>query len=85
MSAKQNEVVILRESVLASWAKDLVTFALFAGTMYFNHKVLSGNGWVDVLLLLMVIFWLAGLQSSRAFRGTRAEAINWLQEKERAE
>jgi len=85
MANKITEVVILQESVIASWAKDIVTFAMFAGTMYFNHRVLSGNGWVDVLLLIMVMLWLAGLNSSRAFKGSRTDAIQWLQEREKAE
>ena len=45
MSKNNNEVVIINESVVGSIVKDLVTFSMFAGLLYFNHKVLSGNAW----------------------------------------
>lgn len=83
MATEKKTVIILRESVIGSWAKDIVTFGMFVGTMYFNHKVLDGNGWIDAIMLLLVIMWLSGLKSSQVFRGNRTDAVAWLQERER--
>lgn len=74
-------VVILKESVIGSILKDIVTFLMFGGLMYFNHKVLSGNGWIDFLFIIFVFMWLTTLKSGQVFKGSRSEAIKWLQEK----
>jgi hypothetical protein len=78
----QKEVVILQESVVASLIKDAGTFVLFGGLMYFNHRVLAGNGWIDFIFILIVFMWLASRNMSQVFTGKRADAIKWLQDKE---
>lgn len=75
-------VVILQESVIASVIKDAVSFLMFGGLMYFNHRVLNGNGWIDFIFIVIVFLWLAGRNSSQVFSGKRDEAIKWLQDKE---
>lgn len=83
MDKKQEKlVVILNESVAASIAKDIVTFLMFGGLLWFNHQYLAGNGWVDMAFILFVLLWLAGRNSSKAYSGPRDGAIKWLQDKE---
>ncbi|MCA9319030.1 hypothetical protein KDA06_05345 [Candidatus Saccharibacteria bacterium] len=79
MSKNNYEVVIISESIVGSIVKDLVTFLMFAGLLYFNHKVLSGNGWIDFLFIGMVFLALLGRNSGRVFSGKRVDAIKWLQ------
>jgi hypothetical protein len=78
---KDTEVVILNESVAGAFLKDCFTFVLFAGLMYFNHTVLSGSTFVDVLFILLVILGLITKKSSRYFSGSRKEAIKFLERK----
>jgi hypothetical protein len=83
MNDKKQEklVVILKESVVASLIKDAGTFLLFGGLMYFNHKVLSGNGWIDAIFILIVIIWLSSLNLSTVYKGNVEGAIKWLGDK----
>jgi len=82
MEKKQEKlVIILQESVVGSIIKDAVTFLMFGGLMYFNHKVLDGNGWIDAIFILFVLMWLQGLKSGRAFSGNCEDAIKWLENK----
>ena len=74
-------VIIVQESVLGSLIKDAGTFLLFAGLLYFNHTVLNGSTWVDILFILLVFTWLAGTASNKVFKGTKDEAIKWLNDK----
>jgi len=74
-------VVILNESAIASVVKDAGTFLMFGGLMYFNHRVLNGNGWIDFVFILIVFMWLSTRNSSKVFSGKRTEAIKWLEEK----
>jgi len=82
MDKKQDKlVVILQESVIASLIKDAGTFLLFGGLMYFNHRVLAGNGWIDFVFILIVFMWLSSRNMSKVFTGPKSEAIKWLQDK----
>lgn len=74
-------VVIVQESVIKSLIKDAGTFLLFAGLLYFNHTVLSGSTWVDVLFILMVFTYLAGKASNKCYSGPIEGAIKWLEGK----
>ena len=74
-------VIVLQESTFASLIKDAGTFLLFAGLLYFNHAVLGGSTWVDILFILLIFTYLAGRQSSRLFQGSVADAIKWLEGK----
>lgn len=80
-NSKDKLVVIISESVVASVAKDVITFLMFSGLMYFNHKVLSGNGWIDAIFIVFVLMWLTSLKSSQIFRGKASDAIKWLQDR----
>ena len=45
MSAPETKVIIIREGVLRSWAKDGVTFGLFMFMLWFNTAYGGGSGW----------------------------------------
>lgn len=83
MEDKKNNklIIILSESVTASIIKDIVTFLMFGGLMYFNHTVLDGNGWIDFIFIVFVYMWLAGLKSGQVFKGSKSDAIQWLNDK----
>lgn len=74
----QKLIVILQESVAASLIKDAGTFLLFGGLMYFNHRVLAGNGWLDFLFIMIVILWLSSRNLSTVYKGDKEGAIKWL-------
>lgn len=83
MEKKQEKlVIVVNESLPASIIKDVFTFLIFGGLLWFNHKYLAGSGWVDMAFILFVFLWLAGRNSSKAYSGPRAGAIKWLQDKE---
>ena len=74
-------VIIVQKSVIGSLIKDAGTFLLFAGLLYFNHTVLNGSTWVDVLFILLVFTYLAGRASKQCYSGPIDGAIKWLQDK----
>lgn len=77
----QKLVVILKESVAASLIKDAGTFLLFGGLMYFNHRVLDGHVLIDLVFILIVFLWLSSLNLSTIYKGDKAGAVKWLQDK----
>lgn len=79
---KEKLVVILQESLLASIIKDVLAFGMFGGLMYFNHRVLSGNGWIDFVFILIVLMYTASKNLSTVYSGPKDGAIKWLQDKE---
>jgi len=78
-----NRVIILNESLIGSIIKDIFTFGMFAGLMYFNHRILSGSTFVDVLFIILVMMFIQGKFSSRAFSGSSKSAIKWLEDRDK--
>lgn len=78
MSKQLNRVVIVNENVIGSIVKDIVTFALFAGLMWFNHACLNGSTWIDLAFILFVFLWLLSKRSSQVYSGSKEGAIKWL-------
>lgn len=74
-------IIILNESVIASLIKDAVSFGLFFGLMYFNHRVLDGHVLIDLVFIVIVFLWIASRSTSKVFSGKRDDAIKWLQDK----
>lgn len=73
------EVVIIEENWIKSVIKDVFTFGMFAGLMYFNHVYLSGNWFIDVLFMTCVILFLLSRNSKSVHRfNNREEAVKWL-------
>lgn len=74
-------VVIVQESVIKSLIKDAGTSLLFAGLLYFNHAVLNGSTFIDVLFIIFVFAYLITKASKYCYSGPIDGAIKWLQDK----
>jgi len=81
MDSQNKTIIILHERVLESIIKDVVTFLMFAGLMYFNHKVLAGSTVIDMLFIFMVITFIQAKGSKKLSFCTPKEAIKFLKEK----
>lgn len=62
-SPSEHKILVIHESILASWLKDIVSFAMFAGLLYFNHRVLAGRVIIDVLFVILLLIWSATKRS----------------------
>lgn len=75
----KNTVIVMNENVFASIAKDIVTFGMFAGLLWFNHAYLSGSALVDAMFIIIVIIILTGRASGSVHKFySNQEAINYL-------
>ena len=79
----QKTVVILQESIIGSLIKDTGTFALFAGLLYFNHRFIGGGVLVDIFFIVFGLFWASLRTNSQVFSGPSADAVKWLQNKDK--
>lgn len=79
MNKNEKTYIVLSESVIDSVIKDVFTFLMFAGLLYFNHEMLSGSTVVDVLFILLVLMFLAAKMGKRYFEGSREEAVKFLE------
>ena len=77
--SERKQIVIVEESVVSSLIKDIFTFTLFGGLLFFNHKYLSGSTLIDVLFIICIILLLAGRASKDVFKGSKEDAIKWLE------
>lgn len=76
----RDTVIVMDESVFASIAKDIVTFGMFAGLLWFNHAYLSGSVLVDAMFIIIVIIILTGRASGSVHKFySRQEAISYLE------
>lgn len=76
----QRRIIIIRETTAQSIVKDIGSFVMFAGLLYFNHKVLAGSTLIDVIFIIMVLLVLASINSGHVYRGNTDGAIKFLQE-----
>ena len=81
MNQNDQKIIVIHETIIESIIKDAVTFLMFAGLMYFNHKALSGATVIDVLFIFLVIIFIQAKGNPRLFYGTPQEAIKFLEEK----
>lgn len=47
------KIIIYRETIFGSWARDIGTFATVIGAFWVNHEYLDSNNWLDAFLFLM--------------------------------
>lgn len=80
MNKNEKTYIVISESVTKSVIKDVFTFLMFAGLLYFNHKVLSGSTLIDVLFILLVLMFLTAKRGKRYFEGSKEETIKFLSE-----
>jgi hypothetical protein len=60
---EKSKILVVHESILASWLKDIVSFVSFAALLYFNHRVLGGRVIIDVLFVILLLIWSATKRS----------------------
>ena len=79
MTNKETEIIVVQESVIASLVKDTVTYGMIMGLMYFNHRYLNGNAFIDVLFIFIILLSIVvnGSKQVRKFK-SRQEAIDYL-------
>ena len=76
----QVKYIVVHESTISSMFKDIFTFSMFAGLLYFNHQLLSGSTVIDILFIILVLLFLAVKKSKNYFTGTKEEVIKYLQD-----
>lgn len=82
MDKASTKIIILREGVLQSWAKDAVTLGGLMALPWFNHNYGGGSAWIYAAI---AILWIIGLPA-KIFRlagdnqKTPDEARAWLDE-----
>ena len=81
MNQNDQKIIVIHETIIESIIKDIVTFLMFAGLMYFNHKVLAGSTVIDVLFIFMVIAFIQTKGSKKFCFCTPKEAFKFLKEK----
>lgn len=86
MDIKTKEYVVLQKaSPVVSVLEDIFSFGGFILVLWFNHRYLSGNGWIDFLFIILWISNVAGMQSRRHHKfKTPDEAIKWLESEKNA-
>jgi hypothetical protein len=78
--SEKPEVIIIREGVLESWARDAVTFGALAGASYFINVYAGGSGWLNFTLAIAWFAWVAGRGAAHRIKRSPAEARAWLDE-----
>lgn len=75
-------IVIKKPSFIVSIAEDIFSFGGFIAVLWFNHRYLAGNSWLDFLFIILWISTVAGMQSRRYHKFTDpADAIKYLEGK----
>lgn len=66
---KIRDIIIIHESLLESWGKDIFSFALLALMLVFNFYILHNNYVTDFFLIIfwVMICWSRGLKSAHHF------------------
>lgn len=77
---KVTEIIVVREPSLAvSVLEDLFSFGGAILVMWFNHAALNGNGWIDLIFIIIIFMTVARFQTRRMHRfNTRSQAITFL-------
>ena len=71
MNNKDKIYIIVEQSSIATMIKNIVTFLMFIGTMYFNHKILSGNAWIDFVLICIIVSLVNDFKTYYKYRGDK--------------
>ena len=84
MNERQEKlVVVIEESAVGSVIKDVFTFGMFGGLLWFNHQYLAGHILVDMLFIIIVMLFLSARASNSVFKGKPKDAIKYLTDKEK--
>lgn len=80
-AAKQDQVLYvfdLRETVVESATRDIVTFGGLMATAWFLNTQIAPSAWLNAALAITWILWIGGKGILRKKRMTSAEARAWL-------
>jgi len=76
-------IVIKKPSFIVSILEDIFSFGGFIAVLWFNHRYLAGNSWLDFLFIVLWISTVAGMQSRRYHKfNSAAEASKYLEGKQ---
>lgn len=56
----QKEIIVIKEGVIASFLKDLVTFGSMITLYYLNHRFCGGSCVIDIAVSMFVFIWVVG-------------------------
>ena len=77
-----NKIILIREGVISSWAKDGFTFGMLAALPIINHRFAGGSGWIYFCIalswLIIVLSRASGVRKKAEM--TPVEAKHWLDE-----
>lgn len=81
MDSKTKEYVVIKKpGFVVSLLEDIFSFGGFVLVLWFNHRYLAGNGWIDFLFIILWISMVTGMQSRRYHKFTDPkEAIKYLE------
>lgn len=80
MDSKKEYLVIYKPNALVSVLEDIFTFGGFVMVLWFNHRYLNGNGWLDFLFIILWISNVTAMQSRRYHKfKSAAEAAKYLE------
>lgn len=80
--ANKTEFIYYRESALQSIVADTFMFGGILGLMYFNHRVLNGNAFIDLIFIFFMLVSAIGRTNSRQHRFTSWEELKKFIDKE---
>lgn len=73
-------IVIHKANPVVSLLEDIFTFGGFVLVLWFNHRFLNGNGWLDFLFVILWISNVTAVQSRRYHKFKSAdEAAKYLE------
>lgn len=70
MATDKEYIVIHKPNFVVSLLEDIFSFGGFVLVLWFNHRYLSGNGWIDFLFIILWISMVTGMQSRRYHKFT---------------
>jgi hypothetical protein len=76
--AEPTKVIMVRERVWESWAKDVISAACLIAMMWFNANYCGGSAWIYAVIAVVWFLWLLGKASKNLVKLTPAEARAWL-------
>jgi len=74
----KHKIIYIKEGVIISWLRDIVTYGCLFGGWYGNHKLLDGGWFIDFTIACLVIL-VAVARVNRKLK-TIDEAIEELKE-----
>lgn len=78
---KRSEIIVVSDGFWVGVIGDIIMYGLMCGLLWFNHRYLSGSGFLDIVFVLIIIMAVTSKFSSlRHDFNSKEEAISWLKE-----